>query len=513
MKKLVRNGVDRMFTGREYLESLRDGRVVYLNGEKIEDVTTHPAYRNSARSYARMYDALHDPETSKILTTTNEFGDKTHKFFKTPTSPQDLLEARDAIAEWAKLSYGFMGRTPDYKASFIGHLNAFAHYYEGFEENAKAWYKKAGKDVPFVNHTIINPQVDRSKPLHENKDVFVRAVAEKDDGIIVSGAKMVGTAAAMTNFNFVANYGPMDLGGGDVSHALIFFVPMYAPGLKMISRQSYELQAATNGSPFDYPLSSRFDENDAVIVLDHVFIPWENVLCYKNVEISNGFAPASGFIPRYTFHGCTRFAVKLDFMLGLLLKATEGAGTKNFRGVQAKIGEVVALRNMFWGLSTAMASDPDPGPNGLVIPNGYSSAAYRALAPLAWVKVKNIFEQVVAGGLIQLPSSSKDFLNPELKPYLDQYYKGTGISAEERVKLLKMVWDTIGTEFGGRHELYEVNYGGNHENINMEALFHLEATGAADRQKAFVDSALNDYNLHGWTNNTWKDVSREPVKQ
>ena len=99
------------------------------------------------------------------------------------------------------------------------------------------------KDVPFVNHTIINPQVDRSKPLHENKDVFVRAVAEKDDGIIVSGAKMVGTAAALTNYNFVANYGPMDLGGGDKSHALIFFVPMNAPGLKMISRQSYELLA------------------------------------------------------------------------------------------------------------------------------------------------------------------------------------------------------------------------------------------------------------------------------
>ena len=137
---------------------------------------------------------------------------------------------------------------------------------------------------------------------------------------------------------------------------------------------------------------------------------------------------------------------------------------------------------MFWGLSTAMATDPDQGPNGLVIPNGFSSAAYRALAPASWVKVKNIFEQVVAGGLIQLPSSAKDFNNPEIRPYLDQYYKGTGINAEDRVKLLKMVWDTIGTEFGGRHELYEVNYAGNHENINMEALFHTEAVGAADRR-------------------------------
>ena len=407
-----------MFNGKEYLESLNDGRVVYLNGERIEDVTTHPAYRNSARSYARMYDALHDPATRDILTTTNEYGDRTHKFFKTPTSAEDLLGARDAIAEWAKLSYGFMGRTPDYKASFIGHLNAFSHYYEGFEDNAKNWYKKAAKELPFVNHTIINPQVDRSKPLHENKDVFVRAVAERDDGIIVSGAKMVGTAAALTNYNFVANYGPMDLGEGDVSHALIFFVPMNAPGLKMISRQSYELQAATKDHHLIIHLSSRFDENDAVIVLDNVFIPWEDVLAYRNPKVANNFTPDTGFINRFTFHGCTRLAVKLDFMTGLLLKATEAAGTKNFRGVQAQIGEVVAIRNMFWGFSTAMATDPDKGPNGLVIPNGFSSAAYRALAPASWVKVKNIFEQVVAGGLIQLPSSAKDFNNPEIKPYL-----------------------------------------------------------------------------------------------
>ncbi|WP_138419594.1 4-hydroxyphenylacetate 3-hydroxylase family protein [Aquibacillus sediminis] len=503
-----------MLNGKDYLESLRDGRVVYLNGEKIDDVTEHPAYRNAARSYARMYDALHDKETSKILTTETKYGDRTHKFFKTPKTSKDLIESRDAIAEWSKLNYGFMGRTPDYKASFTAHLDAYADYYEGFEDNARAWYKKATKEVPFINHTIINPQVDRSKPLHENKDVFVRALDEKDDGIIVSGAKMVGTAAALTNYNFVANYGPNDLGGGDQSHALIFFVPMNAPGVKMISRQSYENVAAKNGTPFDYPLSSRFDENDAVIVLDNVFIPWENVLAYQNVNVSNRFFTDTGFVNRFTFHGCTRLAVKLDFMSGLLLKATEGAGTKQFRGVQANIGEVLALRNTFWGLSTAMATEPETGRNGVAVPNGFYCNAYRVLAPSTWVRVKNIFEQIVAGGLIQLPSSAEDFLNPEIRPYLEQYYRGTGIDAEERVKLLKMVWDAIGSEFGGRHELYEINYAGNHENIRLEALKHAEGSGAADRYKSFVGSAMDDYDLNGWTNQTWTTgTEQSTIKQ
>ena len=495
-----------MLTGKEYLESLKDGRVVFLNGEEISDVTTHPAYENSAKSYARMYDALHDPEKQDTLTGINEYGDRTHKFFITPRSSQDLLGARDAIVEWSKMNFGFMGRTPDYKASFIGHLEGYSDYYEGFEDNAKAWYRKASKELPFINHTVINPQMDRSKSLHENKDVFVRVIKERDDGIIVKGAKMVGTSAALTNYNFVANYGPKDLGGGDQSHAIIFLVPMNAPGLKMISRQSYELQALKNGSPFDYPLSSRFDENDAVIVLDEVFIPWEDVLAYNNIEVSNNFVAQTHFVNRFSFHGCARLSVKLDFMVGLILKATEVSGTHQFRGVQANIGEIVAMRNMIWSLSTAMATNPDIGRNGVLVPNGEASHAYRVLAPEVWVKVKHIFEQVIAGGLIQLPSSAADFNNPKIRPYLDQYYKGTNTSAEQRVKLMKLIWDSIGSEFGGRHELYEVNYAGNHENIRLEALYHAMGVGNADYFKGFVDQAMGDYDLKGWTNETWKSV-------
>lgn len=500
-----------MMNGKEYLESLKDGREVYLDGEKIDDVTTHPAYRNAARSIAQLYDALHDSETKDILTTKSDVGDfRTHKFFKASRSAEELLEARDAMAEWTKFSYGFMGRTPDYKAAFLGSLGPYADFYEGFEDNARRWYKKGQEEVPFCNHTIVNPQIDRGKPLNENKDVFVRAVEERDDGVIVSGAKMVGTSAALTHYNFVANFAP--LMDDDVSHALIFFVPMNAPGVKVISRQSYEQMAATEGSPYDYPLSSRFDENDAIIVLDNVLIPWEDILTYKNVEITNGFRPKTGWLNRYTFQGVTRFAVKLDFMAGLLLKATEVAGTNNFRGVQARIGEVISYRNMFWAISTAMALDPEDGANGVKLPNSTYAAAYRTFAPTVWPIIKNTFNEVVAGGLISLPSSSKDFLNPELRPYIDQYYKGTNTSAEERVKLLKMVWDATGTEFGGRNELYEINYAGNNDAIRLDALKMANNSGQADKYKAFVDKAMSDYDLHGWTNGTWITPEKEIEK-
>jgi 4-hydroxyphenylacetate 3-monooxygenase len=113
------------------------------------------------------------------------------------------------------------------------------------------------------------------------------------------------------------------------------------------------------GSPFDYPLSSRLDENDSIMVFDNVLIPWENVFLYGDMDKANMFFPASGFIPRFTFQGCTRFAVKLDFIAGLLLKGVDATGTRDFRGVQSRIGEVLAWRNLFWRLTDAMARTPD----------------------------------------------------------------------------------------------------------------------------------------------------------
>ena len=132
-------------TGAEYLESLRDGRTVYIYGERVQDVTTHPAFRNTARMVARLYDALHDPKRkSKLLLPTDTGnGGMTHAFFKAPKTLDDLLAGRAAIAEWARITYGWMGRSPDYKASFLATLGANAEFYDPYQENARRWYKFA----------------------------------------------------------------------------------------------------------------------------------------------------------------------------------------------------------------------------------------------------------------------------------------------------------------------------------------------------------------------------------
>jgi 4-hydroxyphenylacetate 3-monooxygenase len=321
---------------------------------------------------------------------------------------------------------------------------------------------------------------------------------ETDGGLIVSGAKVVATTSTLTHYNFIANNGALPIKTKEF--AFVCIVPTDAPGVKLFCRPSYEFAAAATGSPFDYPLSSRLDENDSILVFDKVFVPWENVFAYGDIEKVNNFFPRSGFLPRFMFHGCVRLAVKLDFIAGLLLKGVEATGTKDFRGVQAQVGEVLAWRNMFWGLTDAMARTTTPWTPGYVLPNLDYGLAYRVAASVIYPRLKEIIQNTLASALIYLPSNAIDFKTPEVRKYLDPFVRGSkGYTAEDRVKLMKLMWDAVGTEFGGRHELYERNYFGNHESIRFETLMAAEAMGQTAKYKGFAEQCMSEYDLDGWT--------------
>ena len=326
----------RPFTGAEYLASLRDGREVYIYGERVEDVTTHPAFRNAARSVARLYDALNDPKSKDVLTAPTDTGSGgyTHKFFKVARSREDVIGQRDAIAAWARMSYGWMGRSPDYKASLMNTLGANHQFYGKFAENAKRWYRRAQENVLFMNHAIVNPPVDRARAADQVKDVFITIQKETDAGIYVSGAKVVATSSALTHYNFLGQNAAMPINDSDL--AVMFIAPMSAPGVKLFCRASYEMMASVMGTPYDYPLSSRFDENDAIFVFDNAFIPWEDVLLHRDLDKLKVFFAKSGFLAGYQFQGCTRLAVKLDFMVG---RHRQGAAHHRRRRVPRQPGD------------------------------------------------------------------------------------------------------------------------------------------------------------------------------
>ncbi len=496
--------------GAEFLESLRDGREVWIYGEKVTDVTSHPAFRNSSRALARLYQAMHEEGTrEKLLVPTDTgSGGQTHAFFKVPRSKDDLRAGRQAIKTWQELVFGWMGRSPDYKASLLTGIGANPEYFGEYAQNAANWYRKAQEGVLHMAHAIVNPPVDRNLPFDQINDVVVHVERETDAGVIISGAKVVATGAPQTQYMFVAHTGAP---ATKKEFALSFIAPTNGPGTKLICRPSYEFAAATSGSPWDYPLSSRFDENDSILVFDKCLIPWENIIVY-DVNRINSYYKDIRWDGQALLQSITRMEVKMTFLAGALSKALDITGAGQFRGVEAALGEVVNYRNLVAGLRDGMIETAKPGFGGAMLPNPRYGKAYTSVAPKLYSRIKEIVETVVASGLIYLNSNTEDLKTPELRPYLEKYLRGSnGLTVDDRSKTMKLLWDAIGSEFGGRHELYELNYFGSPELNNIESLAHARANGEIDEMRTLVEKCMNEYDVNGWTVSDFinpDDVSR-----
>jgi 4-hydroxyphenylacetate 3-monooxygenase len=265
-----------MRAGADYVEGLKDGRTVLLDGERVEDVTRHPAFRAAIRSVAETYDRALDAAGSELLTYADEPGGTRHSaMWKIPRSREDLAQRRALHEFWAEPSAGHMGRTPDHVASllsaFAGSPQVFARGDERFGDNVVRFWERARREDLYVAYVIVPPQVDRAKPAHQQPEPFLYAGAaeERDDGIVVRGAQMIGTSAVMADYLLLTYIVP--LVPGDEDYAISVVVPLDAPGLKIYPRRPY---AGLPTSPYDYPLSSRFDETDSLVVFDDVLVPW-----------------------------------------------------------------------------------------------------------------------------------------------------------------------------------------------------------------------------------------------
>jgi 4-hydroxyphenylacetate 3-monooxygenase len=264
-----------------------------------------------------------------------------------------MVAARDAIAAWERIGFGWMGRSPGFMGAFTGMLGQNAEFFAPYQANARRWYTETQEKLFFFNHALTTPPVDRRLPPDEVEDVHLHVVKETDGGLILSGVKNITTNSVLSNYSLVASDGVRFI--KKKAFALICIVPMNSPNIKLIGRPSYEMTAGLLGTPFDYPLSSRFDENDATFIFDNVFVPWENVLAYGDLAKCNTYMQATGFFHRGGLQSCTRLAVKLDLIAGLVIKAVEAAGTDQFRGVQVNVGEILNWRHLMWALSDAMA--------------------------------------------------------------------------------------------------------------------------------------------------------------
>ncbi|MFI1015486.1 4-hydroxyphenylacetate 3-hydroxylase family protein [Streptomyces sp. NPDC020965] len=470
-------------SGRKYLESLRDGREVWLDGERVKDVTSHPAFRNTAASIAHLYDLAHDSEYRTTLTTP----DGVHRAYAIPRSREDLVARREAYKVWAETSYGFLGRTPDYMA---GGAAGFAAAPELFDTdtfagsgNAVAYHRRLAENDLYCAFTITNPHSGTG-----DDDLVVRVVQERDGGIVVSGAKSIGTGAVFADEVIVGTIEP--LAPGDVDHALCFSIPVDTPGLSFVSRRSYE--AGARGT-FDNPLSSRFDENDSLIVCEDVFVPWERVLTYRNVEATGAMWWRTPAYVNFVHQAATRFWTKLEFLTGVAILLTRMNGTDGLPAVTQSVGRLLGMvaQAKAFVLAAEASCEPVNGGAGGVMPGTEISYAQRIMAAELYPRALQEIKQLAGGSIIQLPASAEDLLHPELGPVVRKYLRAPGTPAEGRIKLLKLAWDALGSEFAARHEQYERFYhGAPHVYLTMQ-----NWAGGAENCERLARACLDGYDL------------------
>lgn len=448
--------------GKDYLDALNDGRHVYIDGECVDDVTRHPGFARAAETVAALYDFAHDPANHELMTHTSSVtGEPVNNAFLVPRSGEDLGRRRRAIEAWARPTLGFMGRTPDHVASFLAAFAAapgiFARGGDQFADNVVRFYERARDQDLYVSYVIVPPQIDRSKPAHQQADphLYAGAVAECDGGIIVRGGQMLGTGAALSDYVLLSNIHPMQ--PGDESYAISAAIPIGASGVKVYSRRSYA-SAAT--SVFDYPLSTRFDETDSFLVFDDVFVPWEDVFVYRDLDITRAqfFETAAHLLGNHQAQ--VRFSVKLAFLVGLAYSVAEMNGSVSVPAVQGVLGELAAHAATVQALVLAQEAAPVIDGDGVARPNPQALYANMTFQGDVHATMCHKIRDLCGGGLIQLPSSYRDFEAPEIAGAVHRYMQSPGFAAPERVKLLKLAWDAIGSEFGGRHQQYEMFYAG-----------------------------------------------------
>jgi 4-hydroxyphenylacetate 3-monooxygenase len=447
-------------SGREDLSGLKDDRCIYLDGKRVVDVTTDMAFCNVAASMAKLFDFAHADDNRTLMTFETPEGGRANRIWQLPTSLSELQERRNALEAWASLHAGFLGRAPDHVASCISGMVMGLDVFQAFEPKRAAalaeYYRYARDRDLYLTYVLINPLADRSKTAAQQRDPFLTAAITEQDahGVTLRGAKMLATGGVIADEVFVSCIQP--LGAGDERYALSLAVPINASGLRLLSRKSYE---KASESIFDNPLASRYDENDSVLYFDDVKVPWERVFISGDLAMCQKQFHGTPCHVYQNYQSMVRLAVKLKFLAGLAYRTTEINGITQFPQVKEILGQLAAEAAMVDALVAAM--EVKGGKIGdYFIPDRHTLYTAQVLTQQLYPKILNTLRELAGGGMIMLPSSERDFGNPEIAALVDKTQQSSNANSRERVKFYKLAWDAVGSEFGSRHHQYEMFYAG-----------------------------------------------------
>lgn len=445
-------------TGKEHLESLRDGRVVYVGRERIDDVTTHPAFRRAAQTIADLYDLKADSAHRDVMSYVDTDGVRASTYFMRARTTEELAKRSAAHKVIADMSHGLLGRAPDYIASFVTGMAIRPDVFGERAENVEKYWRYMRDNDVYAAHAIVAPQAARDPAYYqrENRQIpTLRVISEDDDGVVVHGMKMLATGAILANDIFIGNILP--LAPENKAESITLTVRCNAPGLSLWSRKPFE---PTASSEFDSPLTWRFDETDAMVMFDHVKVPWEHVFVHNDVALSRELYFRTPAHVYGNHHSNIRFLAKLQLIVGLASRVAQSTGAAEVPAVKETLGRLVAQEALLQGLIDGQLWSAEAWGDGYLAFNRRAMYAALNWCVEEYSSIIDTLRELCGGGVLQMPADASVLEDRALAEIFREYWHTPQLDAVSRMKLLKLTWDIVGSEFAGRHLQYEKFYAG-----------------------------------------------------
>jgi 4-hydroxyphenylacetate 3-monooxygenase len=478
--------------GADYVAALNAStRDVRIEGQRVtEKLAEHPAFRGAVRAYAALYDLQHVPELKDLLTYKSPTsGDPVGTSFLQPETLDDLEKRARMMKTWADRSFGNLGRTGDYLNSAIMAMASAADWFgqvDGrFADNIRNYYEHVREHDLLLTHTLINPQSNRATGPSDQPDPFLAAgiVEERDDGIVIRGARMLATIGPIADEIIVFPSTVLQARPEDEPYAYAFAIPCDTPGLRFLCRESLDYRK----SHFDHPLGSRFDEMDAVAIFDDVVVPFERCFMIRHPELltRGRMYLETGALTHMTHQVVTRDLAKTEFILGLISVVCESIGIGGFEHVQGKLAEAITARELIAASLRAAEADAAPNQWGVMSPAWWPLNVARNWFPRTYPRLREIVWQLAASGLFGLPTEGD--ATGESRQDVERYLQSATQSGVDRVRLFRLAWDATVSAFGGRQEVYEFFFFGDPVRMAQAMVGSYDRAAFTERVRAFLD--------------------------
>lgn len=481
-----------LISGAEKLERMRDGRAVYIGAERVDDVTAHPAFREGARTVAGLYDLKADPAKRELFAFEPD-GEPVSLYWLRCRSRDDLARRMRCCKAIADFTYGFVGRSPDQVSGLIAGLAMNPGLLDGlrpgFGQNLLKYYDHASRNDLYLSFAVTPASGRKSAELfpgQQRDDPNLQVVAEDDAGVTVSGMKMLATSAVYADEILIGNLTPID--EKLKSEAITAALPLNAPGVSLWSRQPYAQHVAHQA---DYPMSYRYDETDSVLVCDRVKIPWERVFLHNDAVMSRRIyieTPANCY---QNHQSNIRFWSKMGLITGLASRICQANGTDRIPAVREVLGRLASLEALIGGMVHGQIDAWEAWPEGYATPNRRIMYAALNWCQEHHTEIIDILRTLLGGYPLVMPASIDVVTDEALRDRFERWWKTPTIESIERHKLYKLAWDIVGTEFAGRHMLYEKFYAGSSIVVRNQS----DREAPWERFHAIVEGLLNSIDV------------------